>query len=155
MRARGQVARRVAVSTDARSLRRWPLARILAAAVPLAVVTLTGCRADDDTLPGRSRPVFEHGWPDPGELALGPAVFTPPDPGEALFETSSGVRAYVVPAAASDPLVRLTAALPLGRLHEADGETGASALLTRLMTTRGPAGASRPLSLRLAERERR
>ncbi len=151
MRARRQVARRVAAATDVGSRRRWPRAGILAAALALAVVTLTGCSGADDTLPGRSRPVFEHGWPDPGELALGPALFTPPDPGEALFETSSGVRAYVVPAAASDPLVRLTAALPLGRLHEADGEAGASALLTRLMTTRGAAGASRPLSLRLAE----
>ena len=151
MRARRRVARRVAAATDVGSRRWWPRAGILAAAVALAVVTLTGCSGADYTLPGRSRPVFEHGWPDPGELALGTAVFTPPDPGEALFETSSGVRAYVVPAAASDPLVRLTAALPLGRLHEADGEAGASALLTRLMTTRGPAGANRPLSLRLAE----
>ena len=117
----------------------------------LAALALGGCGSGaDDTLPGRSRPIFEHDWPDPGELALGPAAFTPPDPGQALLEASSGARAYVVPAA-SDPLVRLTAALPLGRLHEAGGEAGASALLTRLLTTRGAAGASRPLSLRLAE----
>ena len=80
----------------------------------------------------------------------GPSAFTPPDPGEALFEASSGVRAYIVPAAA-DPLVRLTAALPLGRLHEAEGEAGAAALLTHLLTTRGSVGARGPLSLRLAE----
>ena len=117
----------------------------------LAPLTLGGCGgADDDTLPGRSRPIFEHDWPDPGELSFDPAAFTPPDPGQTLFEASSGARAYILPAA-SDPLVRLTAALPLGRLHEAEGEAGASALLTRLLTTRGPAGASRPLSLRLAE----
>ena len=124
----------------------------LAASAALALGALGGCGGGaDDTLPGRSRPIFEHDWPAPGELALGPATFTPPDPGQALFEASSGVRAYVVPGAASDPLVRLTVALPLGRLHEAEGEAGASALLTRLLTTRGEAGASRPLSLRLAE----
>ena len=100
--------------------------------------------------PGRSRPIFEHDWPDPGDLASGPAAFTPPDAGQALFEASSGVRAYIVPAA-SDSLVRLTAALPLGRLHEAEGEAGAAALLTHLLTTRGAAGARGPLSLRLAE----
>ena len=124
----------------------------LAASAALALGALGGCGGGaDDTLPGRAQPIFEHDWPAPGELALGPATFTPPDPGQALFEASSGVRAYVVPGAASDPLVRLTAALPLGRLHEAEGEAGASALLTRLLTTRGAAGASRPLSLRLAE----
>ena len=53
--------------------------------------------------------------------------------------------------AGGDPLVRITAALSLGRLHEADGEAGASALLTHLLTTHGAAGASEPLSLRLAE----
>ena len=151
MRGRGKVSPRAAAWANARFARRWPLAHILAVPAALAVVALTGCSGGDDTLPGRSRPILEHDWPDPGEFALGPAVFTPPDPGEALYETSSGVRAYIVPADASDPLVRLTAALPLGRLHEAEGEAGASALLTRLMTTRGAAGASRPLSLRLAE----
>ena len=116
-----------------------------------AALALAGCGdGAEDTLPGRSRPIFEHDWPDPSDLTLGPNAFTPPDPGQALFETSSGARAYIVPAA-SDPLVRLTAALPLGRLHEAEGEAGASALLTHLLTTRGTRGASRPLSLRLAE----
>ena len=113
-----------------------------------AALALTGC-GGEDTLPGRSRPIFEHDWLNPGELASGPAAFTPPDPAEALFEASSGVRAYLVPAA-EDPLVRITAALPLGRLHEADGEAGAAALLTHLLTTRGATGARDPLSLRLA-----
>ena len=136
-----------------RSLRskRWT-ARVVVVSIALALYgfrALGGCDAED-TLPGRSRPVFEHDWPAPDELAGGPAAFTPPDPGEALFETSAGVRAYVVPAA-GDPLVRLTAALPLGRLHEAEGEAGASALLTHLLTTRGAAGAAQPLSLRLAD----
>ena len=117
--------------------------------VASAALALAGC-GGEDTLPGRSRPVFEHDWLDPGDLASGPAAFTPSDPGEVLFEAASGVRAYIVPAA-EDPLVRITAALPLGRLHEADGEAGAAALLTHLLTTRGPAGARDPLSLRLAE----
>ena len=125
---------------------RKSVARVVVASAALA---FAGC-GGEDTLPGRSRPTFEHDWPDPGQLARGPSAFTPPDPGQALFEASSGVRAYIVPAA-SDPLVRLTAALPLGRLHEAEGEAGASPLLTHLLTTRGAAGASRPLSLRLAE----
>ena len=117
----------------------------------LVVGVLGGCDSAGDTLPGRSRPIFEHGWADPGELALGPAAFTPPDPNAAFVETSSGVQAYVVPGGAADPLVRITAALPLGRLHEAEGEVGASALLAQLLTTRGPAGSEQPLSLRLAE----
>ena len=125
---------------------RKPVARVVLASAALA---FAGCDADD-TLPGRSRPIFNHDWPDPGDLALEPGAFTPPDPGQALFEASSGVRAYIVSAAA-DPLVRITAALPLGRLHEAEGEAGAAALLTHLITTRGSVGARGPLSLRLAE----
>ncbi len=117
----------------------------------LAAFTLIGCAdGGGDFLPGHSRPMLEHDWPTPSELEFGPNAFTPPDPAEALFEASSGVRAYIV-TEPSAPLVRLTAVLPLGRLHETDGEAGGSALLTRLLTTRGAAGASRPLSLRLAE----
>ena len=114
-----------------------------------AALTLSAC-GTENTLPGRSRPILEHDWPPPGEVLGGPSSFTPPDPAEALFETSSGVRVYIVPAE-SDPLVRITAALPLGRLHEAEGEAGASALLTHLLTTHGAAGGSEPLSLGLAE----
>lgn len=136
-----------------RGMRAWrrPNARAVAASSVLAAAALAGCDSGGDTLPGRSRAILEHDWPHPGELALGPAAFTPPDPAEALVETSSGVRAYIVPGADSDPLVRLTAALPLGRLYEAEGEAGASTLLTRLLTTRTPIGATRPLSLLLAE----
>ena len=118
----------------------------------LVMGVLTGCGGDSgETLPGRSRPILDHDWPHPDELAPGPAAFTPPDPRETLYETSSGTRAYIVAGAPADPLVRLTAALPLGRLHEREGEAGASALLIQLLTTRGPAGASSPLTLRLAE----
>ncbi|MYB32162.1 MAG: insulinase family protein [Acidobacteria bacterium] len=123
--------------------------RLLRIVAVSAALTLTACDTDN-TLPGRSRPIFEHDWPDPGEVLGGPSAFIPPDPGEALFEASSGVRAYIVPAE-TDPLVRITVALPLGRLHEREGEAGASALLTHLLTTRGAAGAGDPLSLRLAE----
>ena len=118
-------------------------------ALASAALAVAACGTDNN-LPGRSRPIFEHDWPDPGVLADGPSGFTPPDPAQAFFEASSGARVYIVPGE-SDPLVRITAALPLGRLHEADGEAGASALLTHLLTTRGAAGAGEPLSLRLAE----
>ncbi len=123
--------------------------RIALTALTTAALTLTACDSDN-TLPGRSRPIFEHDWPDPGQVLGGTSAFTPPDSAEALYESSSGLRAYIVPAE-TDPLVRITAALPLGRLHEAEGEAGASALLTHLLTTRGVAGAEEPLSLRLAE----
>ena len=134
---------------SARAGRRPAHGAPLFALVVLAALTLTACDSDN-TLPGRSRPIFEHDWPAPGDVVGGPSTFVPPDPAEALFEASSGVRAYIVPAG-GDPLVRITAALPLGRLHEAEGEAGASALLTHLLTTRGPAGGGDPLSLRLAE----
>ena len=118
----------------------------------LSMGILAGCTgAADDTLPGRSRPLLDHDWPNPDELAPGPTAFTPADPQEALYETSSGARAYIVTGTPADPLVRLTAALPLGRLHEREGEAGASALLIQLLTTRGPAGARITLTLRLAE----
>ncbi len=124
----------------------------MAAVLALAALAPGACGdGAGEILPGRSRPLLEHDWPDPGALALGSAAFTPPDPEQALFEAASGARAYIVTGAAADPLVRLTAALPIGRLHERDGEAGASALLVQLLTTRGPAGASSPLSLRLAE----
>ena len=149
MRAGGRVTGRQAAETR---LAEMPMAALLAAFVLVGAAPLVGCGdGAHDTLPGRSRPILEHDWPDPGDLAIGPAAFTPPDAREAFLETSSGTRAYVVSGTASDPLVRLTAALPLGRLHEAEGEAGASALLTRLITTRAPAGVSSRLSLRLAE----
>lgn len=127
--------------------RRW-----LTAALPAAAVLAGGlaCGRSPERLPGHSRPILDHDWADPGALDLPAPAFTPPDPAQARHVTASGVEAYIV-AGASDALVRLTAALPLGRLHEARGEAGASALLVQLLTSRGPAGASRPLSLRLAE----
>lgn len=125
--------------------RRAPIAGAILAVTTLAVA---GC-GGGDTLPGRSRPLLEHDWPAPSDLAGGPASFAPPDPDALRFESASGLVAYISPG--PDPLVRLTAALPLGRLHEREGEAGASALLIRLLTTRGAAGTDLPLSLRLAE----
>ena len=110
----------------------------------LAAMLLGGCDSSGDMLPGRTRPVLKHGWPHPRDLKLSQLSFTPANPNDALFQAQSGVRAFVVPGE-SDPLVRLTAAIPLGRLYESAGEAGASELLTRLLTN------SRQLSLRLAD----
>lgn len=122
----------------------------LAALLVVSALACGGRPGDGESLPGHSRPILEHDWADPSALELDTSTFTPPDPAQARFVAASGLEAYIVPNA-SDPLVRLSAALPLGRLREVDGEAGASGLLVRLMTTRGAAGASRPLSRRLAE----
>ncbi len=114
------------------------------------VGVLAACGGGGDSLPGHSRPILAHDWPEPSALDLSASTFTPPNPAGARFVASSGLEAYIV-TNPSDPLVRITAALPLGRLREADGEAGASALLVRLLTTRGAARARRPLPLRLAE----
>ena len=149
MRAGRRVAEKRVAESPVAATR---LATVLAAFVLAGAAALAGCAdGTEDTLPGRARPIFEHDWPDPGNLAFEPAAFTPPDAREAFFEASSGARAYVVPGTAPGPLVRLTAALPIGRLHEGEGEAGASALLTRLITTRAPVGTGGPLSLRMAE----
>jgi zinc protease len=119
--------------------------------VAVAVFISTGCGGGGgDSLPGHSRPILEHDWADPSELSFAAIGFAPPDPTAAQFEAPSGLRAYIV-TDPSEPLVRLSAAIPLGRLREGTGEAGASALLTRLLTTRGAAGATRPLTLSLAE----
>lgn len=123
---------------------------MLAIVAILGSAALVGCERGERTLPGHSRPIFEHEWADPDALELGAYTFRPLDPARATFVASSGVRAYIV-AESSDPLVRVTAAVPLGRLHERSGEAGASALLVQLLSTRGAAAASRPLSLRLSE----
>jgi len=123
---------------------------MLAVVAMFGSAALVGCEREARTLPGHSRPILEHDWADPDELGLGASTFRPPDPARARFVGSSGVRAYIV-AEPSDPTVRVTAAMPLGRLHERSGEAGASALLMQLLSSRGAAGASRPLSLRLAD----
>lgn len=99
-------------------------------------------------MPGRSRPLMEHRWIHPRDFEFPPSEFRPPDPVQALLTTKSGVRAYVV----SDPLdsvVRISAALPLGRLYERAGEAGAAGLIAQLLAGGGTAHPARPLSLRL------
>ena len=49
----------------------------MAAVLALAALAPGGCGdGAGETLPGRSRPLLEHDWPDPGALALGSAAFT-------------------------------------------------------------------------------
>ncbi len=132
--------------------------KIYRALVPMAALTLAtalslagcggGSNGEEEILPGRSRPLLEHDWPHPRDFQFAPSTFTPPDAAGALVNTTTGLRAYVIPDA-SDPLVRITAAVPLGRLYEQSGEAGASRLLTELLTRHGPADPNRPLSLRL------
>jgi zinc protease len=133
--------------------------RVWVPTLSVAVVLLAGAalffagrgraaQTDGERLPGRSRPIVVHDWPHPRDFKFKRASFAPPDPGRALVRAKSGVRAYVI-ADAGDPLVRLTAAVPLGRLYERPGEAGASALLAQLLTQDDPADAGRALSLRL------
>ena len=130
---------------------RLPVTFIVAFAVITAwavVACNRGTAGREETLPGRTRPLLAHDWPHPRDYQFAPSQFEPPDPAEALVTTDSGVRTYVI-ADSSDPIVRITAALPLGRLHERANEAGASELVTRILTRIGPADPQRPLSLRL------
>ena len=124
--------------------------RLVATIALFAAVGCSGGGGDFDSLPGHTRPILEHDWADPSDLSFSAIAFAPPDPFVARFQAASEIQAYIVTDPA-EPLVRLTAALPLGRLREGAGEAGASALLTRLLTTRGPTRATEPLSLRLAD----
>ena len=126
------------------------LAGLASASIFLALVAGGGCRGNSgqgEVLPGRSRPLVRSDWPHPREYAFAASDFRPPDPESALLQTPEGIRAYVV-ADPADPLVRITAALSLGRLHERAGEIGASHLLARFLT----GGASMPSTRSLAHR---
>ena len=116
----------------------------------LAVLAALGCeRSRNEPLPGHSRPPLEHDWPHPADYEFGSGDFVPPQPGGSFVRTESGVRAYVI-AAPSDLLVRISAALPLGRLYERQGEAGASARLTQLIFHGGPNDTESGLSPRFA-----
>ena len=109
---------------------------------------LGGCRQTDDEriLPGHTRPLLEHDWPHPRDYQFESSTFIPPDPVTARFETQNGLKGYVI----SDPteaLVRVTAAIPIGRLYERNREAGASQVLAHLLTN--PTRGSPPLSRRL------
>jgi predicted Zn-dependent peptidase len=96
---------------------------------------LAACSAADegvDILPGHSRPVLQHDWPHPGELEFGDSGFAPADPDSALLTLPSGVRAFVIPDP-GDPLVEVTAALPLGRHFEGTDEMGAADIAVGLL----------------------
>jgi predicted Zn-dependent peptidase len=84
----------------------------------------------DERLPGRTRPVLEHGWPHPRDLQFRANAFQPPDAKAALIVTPSGLKAYIV-RAADDPIVQIAAAIPLGRVFERPAEAGASELIGR------------------------
>ena len=111
----------------------------------VATFVLVGCEQEQTILPGHSRPLLEHDWPHPRDYTFEPSSFVPADPETARLTTPSGLRAYVV-TDGSDPLVRVTVAVPIGRFFEQEGEAGASEALTRILTdnSRG----SPPLSLR-------
>jgi zinc protease len=111
-------------------------------------VAMTSCAREEERLPGRSRPLLAHDWPHPRDYKFAPTTFKAPEP--TLVAARSGLRAYVIPSEA-DPVVRVTAAIPSGRLYEQAGEAGAAALLTQILARRGPANPARPLSLRLAD----
>jgi predicted Zn-dependent peptidase len=77
--------------------------------------------------------LLEHGWAHPRDLTFAENRFTPPDPKAALVTTASGLRAYIVPDA-TQRVVRITAAVPLGRSLEQANETGTAELVSRLLS---------------------
>ena len=101
---------------------------VLAGVPFVATLALVGCEQEPSILPGHSRPLLEHDWPHPRDYTFEPSSFRPPDPESAELEVASGLRAYVI-TDASDPLVRVTAAVPIGRFYEREGEAGASEAL--------------------------
>lgn len=126
-------------------------------ALLLALLIATAClrqagdnpQAEQERLPGRSRPLLQHDWPHPRDYRFPANQFAGPSPEGALVTTANGVRAFVI-ADDAVPIVRLTAALPLGRVYELAGEGGAAGLLTQMLTR--DSGAGRPLlSLRVEE----
>jgi zinc protease len=111
-----------------------PVAPGFALALAVAAIGCGGVTArDGETLPGRTRPLLEHSWTHPRDLRFAVNRFAPPDPASVLVTAASGLRAYVVPDA-GDPIVEISAAIPLGRAVEQSGEAGAAEALTRLLS---------------------
>ncbi|MGH9200088.1 MAG: M16 family metallopeptidase [Vicinamibacterales bacterium] len=102
-----------------------------------ALITSVGCGGtaarDAEVLPGRTRPLLEHNWSHPRDLRFSENRFATADPAAALITTSSGLRAYVI-TDAKEPVVQITAAIPLGRGVEEPDEMGAADLLLRLLS---------------------
>jgi len=142
--------------TSSRSIRR--VARVgglrsaLLLVVAASVWSTSACSraatADDDRLPGRSRPILQHDWPHPRDMPAAASTFAAPPAGAALVTTATGLRTFVVEDREA-PLVRITAAMPLGRLYEREGEAGAAEVLARLLTRDRRSGA--PLSEQLED----
>jgi predicted Zn-dependent peptidase len=102
----------------------------------VTAVILAACQSSatgvGETLPGRSRPLLANDWPHPRDYKFAASKFVPPDPRSALIATKSGLRAYVIPTA-GESVVRITAAVPLGRFYEQADEAGASAFITHAL----------------------
>lgn len=111
---------------------------------------LSGCGsgAEGDVLPGRTRSFLEHDWPHPRDLAFTASTFEPPDAVAALYTAANGLRAYIV-ADSADPIVQVTAALPLGRAFEREGETAAAELLARQLVSQVEQNLSRDVVARV------
>ena len=106
-------------------------------AIVIVVTALSaGCRGSEPTsaelLPGRTRPILEHGWTHPRDLKFTSNSFQPPDAKAALVTTGAGLRAYVIPAE-GDPLAQIVAAIPLAPGREQADEAGAAELMSRLL----------------------
>jgi len=104
--------------------------------VVIVMSVAAGCRKaatpTGELLPGRSRPLLEHGWAHPRDLAFAANSFQPPDAKSSLMTTASGLRAYVV-AADGDPVTQIVAAIPIGPARERADEAGAAELISRLL----------------------
>jgi zinc protease len=124
---------------DIRTLVRIPNTKFLIPSCTVLIAALLGtaCRGaaarDAETLPGRTRQLFDHNWRHPRDLEFPDNRFAPADPRSALVALSSGLRAYVIPDD-GNRLVEITAAVPLGRGFEEANEIGAADLLSRLLT---------------------
>ena len=106
------------------------------AIVVVVMALAAGCRKTEspgaELLPGRTRPILEHGWAHPRDLKFAASNFQPPDAKAALVTTGAGLRAYVIPAE-GDPVAQIVAAIPLGPAREQSDEAGAADLISRLL----------------------
>jgi zinc protease len=105
----------------------------IALSLALASMWRPASGREQDILAGRSRPLLQGNWPLPRDLKFSANAFQPPDAKPAFVKTPEGVRAFIV-AANDDPVVRITAAIPIGRAYEQTGEAGASELASRVLT---------------------
>src|SRR5262249_39759909 len=117
---------------------RWPMnaGRVMvpaAIALSAALAWRPASGREQPVLAGRPRPLLQGNWSLPRDLRFSANAFQPPDAKSAFVKTSDGVRAFIV-AADDDPVVRITAAIPIGRAYEQTGEADASELVSRVLT---------------------